>query len=64
MFRCNHDLSPILYNKSNMTGATCGAVIAYPSGAPEFACFLLLLVGFMLSSYTSPHAELELNSNH
>ena len=64
MFRCNHDLSPGLLNKSNMTGATCGAGIAHSSGIPEFACFLVVLVGFMLSNYTSPHAELELNSNH
>jgi hypothetical protein len=40
-----HDLSPGLYsfmtyhqvcNKSNMTGATCGAGTAYPFKAPEF----------------------------
>ena len=43
-------LSPLMtfhriYNKSNTTGATCGARTAYPSGAPEFAPDL---VGFVL----------------
>ena len=69
-----HDLSPGLYsfmtyhqvcNKSNMTGATCGAGTAYPFKAPEFTpgfqwgscCLILTLVfcvGFCRSLFVCP----------
>ena len=29
-----------VYKKSSTTGATCGAGIAYPSGAPEFTPYI------------------------
>jgi hypothetical protein len=38
-------------NKSNTTGATCGAGTAYPSGAPEFThCFSRVRVAQSLVS--------------
>ena len=41
-------------NKSNTTGATCGARTAYPSGIHEFALvFKLVLAWFVLSNYMS-----------
>ena len=46
MFPLSWSQSWQIFDKSNSTGATIGAGIAYPSGAPEFTS--VFFVGFML----------------